>query len=195
MLRPHPVRVFVAAVALVVCSSLPAAAAPIGIGLFSWQPDAGGVDFTLGVEVFGTEWPAALVLDDVFVDFERGDGSTGQAFFGGYDAGGVGQRVALDSSSIPLQVPGFGVGFDPLPQDIVSAVLRFTYDATLGTVFVDPLGPIVDALGSPTFDVREILFEAAATPPTGPAPVPEPSTLLLFGAPAVGLMLRRLRAS
>ena len=189
MVKQHPVRLFVAALVLVVSSSLPASAAPIPIGLFSWQYDASNVDFTFGLEVFGSEWPVPLALDDVFVDFARSDGSTGQAFFGGYDAGGIGQRVSIDSTSSPLQVPGFGAGLDPLPQDIVSAVLRFSFDGSLGTVFVDTLGPQFDDLGLPTFDLREIVFDAASTP----APVPEPSTLMLFGSALSGLALARHR--
>src|ERR1043166_145444 len=120
MLKQNPLRLLAGALLLVACSSLPASAAPITIGLFSWQYDASNVDFTLGLDIFVPDWPTSLTLDDVFVDFMRSDGSTGQAFFGGYDGGGVGQKVSVGSSSGSIQVPGFGVGLDPLPQDIVT---------------------------------------------------------------------------
>jgi hypothetical protein len=192
MLKQNPLRLLAGALLLVACSSLPASAAPITIGLFSWQYDASNVDFTLGLDIFVPDWPTSLTLDDVFVDFMRSDGSTGQAFFGGYDGGGVGQKVSVGSSSGSIQVPGFGVGLDPLPQDIVTAALHFSFDGTLGTVLVDTLGSQFDSLtGDPTFDLREIVFDAASTP----APVPEPSTLLLFGSPALALALRQMRRS
>jgi hypothetical protein len=197
-------RSIVAAVAISFASSAPASAsAVIEIGTFGWQLDVFGFEYTLSVEASAL-WPDnGLVLDEVYVDFVTGDGSSGQAFFGGYTAAnavtlesgdiqadclGIGVSVGPGSS---WQVPGYSepqeagpegfacMGLQSVPQDIVSAVLRFSYDTTLGTV-------TVAALGTPFDPLQPIFFEAATS-------VPEPSTLALFGAALAAFSLRRTR--
>jgi hypothetical protein len=188
MSSKNPFRLLSIVVAFVIASALPASAAPVTVGLFGWQFDAGGVDLTLGLEIFGSDWPGALVLDDVVVDFTRSNGSSGQAFFAFDPATNAGQGISIDAAAGSLQIQGLdGRPFEPLPQDIVAATLRFSFDEALGSVFVDTLGPQFDLSGVPTFDIREIVFDAATTP------VPEPSTLMLFGSTLAGLVLIRRR--
>jgi hypothetical protein len=201
-----------AALAVFFCSVAAASADPLTIGLFSWQTDAFG-EFTLGVDVFDT-WPAnGLELEDVSVAFEQTDGTQGTASFGGYFATsilsiGEGQLLATCGASTitvgaatgSMQVPGYSpaqemgsdegslcLGFQALPQDIVSATLQFTFDALLGLVTVASLGlpPGLDQVDPGQL----IFFETASPPPIG---VPEPSTFACF---ATALLVLARRAS
>jgi hypothetical protein len=182
--------------AIVLCVGSPVPASAVEIGLFSWQPDAGGVDFTFAVDVF-PEWPDELVLENVFVDFTRSDGTAAQGFFGAYSfdslsSACVGEAIDVGVATGSLQAPGFGAepescdALQPLPQDIVSAALNFSFDATLGTVTVESFGFLFDEFGQ-LFDARLILFE-----PAPPAAVPEPSTLFLLSTVVVGWGGRRI---
>jgi hypothetical protein len=183
------VRIAIAAIVLVWGVSPAASAAPLLIGTFSWVTAADETQ-TFEVTSFGADpWPLALTLDNLFVDYIRDGGATGQAFFDG-DVNCVGLEVSLGAGGL-YQSPGdFSAGcpLGPLPQDIVSATLNFSYNALLGIVTVGTLGPAF-AEGAPTGDLQQILFEPAESP----VPVPEPTSLVLLGSGLAGAVLRRKR--
>jgi len=188
------VRLVAVVVAMLTGSVSASQASPIG--LFSWQQSLDFDGYTLAVEIFSVDWPAALSLDNLSVSFTdpAGDDS---AYFGGYtEVGGscVGGTVSLNQSNPSYQVPGYLASATPpcdpltaLPQTITSATLNFIYDTSLGTVTVGVLGPVLDETGAPSDGFQFIDFEETTTP----QPVPEPATMVLM---ATGLSVLLLRA-
>jgi hypothetical protein len=96
----------------------------------------------------------------------------------------TGSTISLNAAGLFYASPGdFSGGCTPLwplPQDIQSATLNFTYDDSLGTVTVNSLGPApfrseFDETAAATTQ-QQILFQ-----PTATATVPEPASLILFG--------------
>ena len=178
--------------ALLVVGAPASEAAQMHIGNFAWvtAPDDTA---TLAVDTFGPDpWPAALRLLYTYVSYTAPSGN-GVAFFDGDFSACQGFTVDIGAGDA-LQSPGhFTACGGPLPQDITSATLQYSWDASLGTVSVASLGPAKGVgpgsvlVGPPSDQVVPIFFESARQ-------VPEPAAALLLVA-GLGLAFRRVRAA
>lgn len=206
------VRTAVAVLVVLVGGVRASHASTITIGTFGWVEETQGGPYTLAINMFASPWPTGLSLTGVYATYTTSNNTSGSAFFEGTGTSCQGQTVTVSGISY-FQSPGlYGPGLcdaqfnptGPLPTTITSATLQFTYDTTLGTISVDPLGAIPVVLDPSLYDpdfgeltvleVKAISFTAAAPPTNDPA-IPEPASMVLLGTGLTALVARHRRRS